>query len=112
MSAFQKDYILRLIETIAAILARIAVLRENGESEEAKAELERAYGLLLGPQDDIVRRVDPSTAAVLLGSREKILALSQLVDEEAEQEEDEDRRDLLKARVAGLRAEAALRGPS
>ncbi|MFA5844916.1 MAG: hypothetical protein WC971_08835 [Coriobacteriia bacterium] len=112
MSAFQKDYILRLIETIAAILARIAVLRENGESEEAKAELERAYGLLLGSQDDIVRRVDPATAAVLLGSSEKIHVLALLVDEEAEQEEDEGRRDLLRARAAGLRAQAAPGEPS
>ncbi len=97
------DYILRETRAIAAILARVAGLRLDSEPEKARAGLEEAYGMLLGPQAALIRRVDPSTAAKLIGSSEKTLSFAALIDEEAEQDSDESRRALLRARAAEMR---------
>src|SRR5258705_2134434 len=88
------------------MLARMAGLRLGGDIDEARAELERAYSLLLGSQGALLRQVDATTAARLLGSRDRIGAFADLLDEEAEQEADERRRAVLRGRVRELRIEA------
>ena len=85
------------------MLARMAGLRLGGDIDEARAELERAYSLLLGSQGALLRQVDSATAARLLGSRDRIAAFADLLDEEAEQEVDEARRAALRGRVRELR---------
>jgi hypothetical protein len=97
------DYILRQTQALAQILARIIGLRLDGEPEKARAGLEEAYTMLLGAQSALIRRVDPATAAKLIGSSEKTLSFASLIEEEAEQEPDETRRNLLIARGAELR---------
>jgi hypothetical protein len=97
------DYLLRETRAIAAILARVAGLRLDLEPEKARAGLEEAYGMLLGPQAGLIRRVDPSTAAKLIGSSEKTLSFAALIEEEAEQELDESRRAVLRERASELR---------
>ncbi|TMQ54634.1 MAG: hypothetical protein E6K77_08665 [Candidatus Eisenbacteria bacterium] len=110
MSGSQReDSLLRQIRGIAAMLARIAGLRMAGQMEEAKAELERSYTMLLGSQTELVRRVDSSTAAKLLGSSDRIQALAQLLDEEAALEADATRAARLRVRAAELNAEGARR---
>lgn len=110
MSGSQReDSLLRQIRAVAAMLARIVGLRMTGQSEEAKAELERSYTMLLGSQTELVRRVDSSTAAKLLGSPDRILAFAQLLNEEAAQDGDETRAARLRVRAAELSAEAARR---
>ena len=108
----REDFVLRQLKVIAAMLARIAGLRLAGTAEEAKVELEQAYGLLLGPQSEFIRRVDPSTAASLLGSKEKIELFAQLLDEEALLVEGKDRRSVLQRQAAELRAHARRRNPT
>jgi hypothetical protein len=97
------DYILRQAQALAQILARIVGLRLDGNPVEAKAGLEEAYTMLLGPQSALIRRVDASTAAKLIGSTEKTLTFAALIEEEAEQEGDEARRSLLRARAGEIR---------
>jgi len=110
MSGSQReDSLLRQIRAVAAMLARIAGLRMAGQMEEAKAELERSYTTLLGSQTELVRQVDSSTAAKLLGSSDRIQALAQLLDEEAALEGDEIRAARLRVRAVELRAEGARR---
>jgi hypothetical protein len=58
----REDYLLRQIKAVGVMLARIMGLRVRGQVEEAAAELERAYGLLLGPQRELIRMVDPPSA--------------------------------------------------
>jgi hypothetical protein len=96
----------RQIRAIAAMIARMTGLRLSGEMEKVKLDLEEAYTLLLGPQAALVRRVDAATAVRLIGSREKVLAFAQLLEEEAEQESDEGRRAFLRARAAEIRGPA------
>ncbi len=103
MAPLRDDYILRQAQAIAAMLARIAGLRLEGETEKARAGLEQSYAELLGPQADLVRRVDSSTAAVILGPPERIRLFADLVEEEAMQERDERRGALLRARAEELR---------
>jgi hypothetical protein len=108
----REDFVLRQLKVIAAMLARIAGLRLGGTAEEAKAELEQAYGLLLGPQSEFLRRVDPSTAAALLGSKEEIELFAQLLDEEALLVGDKGRRLVLQRQAAELRRHARRRNPT
>lgn len=79
-----EDYVLRQLKTVAAMLARIAGLRLDGSPDEARLELEQAYGLLIGEKADLVRRLDPPTAAKLLGTSGKMLMMARLLVEEAE----------------------------
>lgn len=99
------DFLLREVEAVAAMVARIMGLRGAGATKEARVALEEAYSLLLAPQTDLLRRLDPATAAVMLGSPEKVLALARLTAEEAEQEADSDRRARLQARAIHLALE-------
>jgi len=110
--AWREDYVTRQIRAIAAMIARMTGLRLEGKADEAHAELELAYGELLGERNRLVRMVDAKTAASLLGSAEKIQLFAQLVGEEAEQARDSDRSDLLRARAEELRAEAERRKPA
>jgi hypothetical protein len=112
MSPGQRDdYVLRQVEAVAAILARIVGLRLDGEPEEARTGLEGAYTTLLGSQAGLLRRVDSNTAAKLIGSSERTLSFAALIEEEAEQESDEGRSALLRARAAELRLKAEQKEP-
>ena len=112
MSGSQReDYLLRQVKVLAAMIARLVGLRTCGQIEEARAELERAYGAVLGPEAELVRRADSSTAAMLLGSPERIFLFAQLVREEAAQAGEDGLRKLLTARAAELGKEAARRAP-
>ena len=101
------DYLLRQTRALAAMLARIAGLRVAGEVEEARDELEQAYGALLGPQTDLVRRLDPSTAAAMISSPDRMLLMARLLEEERTQGGDES----LHARAVALVGEALRREP-
>ncbi len=109
MSPRSSDYLLRQAEGVAAMLARILGLRAGGNAEEAAAALQDAYGQLLGPRIEILRRVDAGTAASLLGSAGPILAMARLTNEEAEQESDKERSAALRLRAVQLGLEAAQR---
>jgi hypothetical protein len=103
VSPLRDDYVVRQLRIIAAMIARMTGLRLDGQFDEAKAQLEEAYGLLLGERAGLIRAIDARTAAQLVGSKEGVLALADLVAEEAEQEPDESRRALLRERAAALR---------
>ena len=105
----REDYISRQIRAIAAMLARIAGLRLEGQLEEAGSELEQAYGLLLGLEGGSLRRVDAGTAATILSSPERILAFASLLNEEASQERDAARGGSLRKQALAVGIEAARR---
>lgn len=110
MSTHREDYILRQIRAAAVMLARILGLRTAGLVEEAEVQLRDAYGLLLGPQNDLVHQVDPSTAAHLLSSSDRIGMYARLVREQAEQAQGAERA-RLRTRARALAQEAEKRGP-
>ena len=83
MAGLRDEYLMRQVRAVAAMLARLIGLRVEGNVEQAGAELEQAFGLLLGDQAGLIRRIDSATAAVLLQSTVKIMLYARLLKEEA-----------------------------
>lgn len=83
MSIRQRDYILRMIEQLAEAIARIAGARGAGKHEEALSLVRETADGILGPLRAMVEQLDSASAAVLLGSAEKVGAYAALTAEEA-----------------------------
>jgi hypothetical protein len=99
----REDPLLRQLQAVAAMLARIVGLRVSGRADEARVELGNAYTALLGSRGELIRRVDEATAARLLGSREAVVAFADLLTQEALLEADGDRRARLEERASRVR---------
>jgi hypothetical protein len=69
----QRDYIERLIEQIAALIARIASAAQNGDPREAEAALDAAWGAL-GLRWTDAMRLDNATLRMLLGGKAALAA--------------------------------------
>jgi hypothetical protein len=93
----REDYLLRMIQQMGAVLARMLGLKNGGQVHEAMQALDDAEGELLGPLAEVVPRVDSATAAHIVGQPLRIAAWARLLHERA---------DLL--RLAGDAAGAAL----
>jgi len=84
MSIHRRDYIMRLIEQFAQVLARIMGLRKAGKLDEAQILVNETADGIFGSLRSMIDKVDASTAAGLLGGREKIAVYAALNAEEAE----------------------------
>ena len=84
MSLVQKDYILRLIESISAALARVLRRKETGDLVGARRELDMAIGELLGPSARLAPMMDSHTASQLVGDGRRVTAWTTLLREDAE----------------------------
>lgn len=84
MSIVRRDYILRLIEQFAEVLARIMGLRKAGKLEDAEKLARQTSEGIFGSLFSMIEKVDSSTAAGLLSAREKIVVYAALMAEEAE----------------------------
>lgn len=83
MSIARRDYILRMIEQLAAAIARIAGLRVSGRHDEALEVLRETQNGLLGPLQPMIGRLDAASAVAMLGDASKIEAYLRLLAEEA-----------------------------
>lgn len=83
MALVQRDYILRLIEAVAAAVARIVRRREAGDLQGARREAQIAAAEFLGPLASVVGSVDPRTAADLIAEDWRVAAWAQLLAEDA-----------------------------
>lgn len=106
-SSEREDWLLRQARAIAAMVSRILGLRSAGDYDEARAELEKAHAELGGAQSDLLRRADPATAAILLGSPDRVELFARLLDEEAALSEDPARVDALRTKAMEMRRIAA-----
>jgi hypothetical protein len=77
----RQDYIERMIEQLAAAIARIMGLAGEGNHEEAARELEGCYRSL-GVTRSMLERLDATTLGAMLGSG-KADAVARLLDAEA-----------------------------
>ena len=84
MSLVQKDYILRLIESVAAAVARILRRKEAGDLVGARRELDMAIGELLGPSARLAPMMDSRTASQLVGDAQRVAAWAMLLREDAD----------------------------
>jgi hypothetical protein len=79
------DYLLRMISQIAAAVARLrARLSGGATADELIPEIRSAERELLGPRGELLRAVDPATAAQLLGTSEAVRVWVDLLRLEAE----------------------------
>ncbi len=87
MSLHQRDYILRMIERIAAVLARVLKKRTEGDLVGARQDIAEGMIDVLGPAGAMVRMVDSRTAADLLSDPDRITMYARLLDADAELQE-------------------------
>src|SRR5262245_5972732 len=79
---FRQDYLMRLVEQLAAVIARMLGLRKSGRAADALVEAERGYDLL-GLPTGLIEVLSAPAIAELLASPEKVRMVADLLDEEA-----------------------------
>ena len=99
-----RDYIERLIQQMAAFIARIVGAAQKGDAQEAEEALEAAWGALGLRRRDALR-LDDATVRMLLGAKTALAA--DLFEAQASLEETRGASalaDELRTRAAALRA--------
>ena len=83
MALVQRDYILRMIERIAAAIARILKRKSDGDLMGARQEVHQATVELLGPASAMAMMVDSRTAANLVSDPRRLRLWARLLEEES-----------------------------
>ena len=83
MALVQRDYILRMIERIAAAIARILKRKSDGDLMGARKEVHQATVELLGPASAMAMMVDSRTAANLVSDPRRLRLWARLLEEES-----------------------------
>lgn len=84
MSLYQRDYILSLIERIAAVIARAMRRKNHGDAAGARADIAAATADLFGPAGQMIPFVDVRTAVDLLSDPDRVTLYARLLDADAE----------------------------
>ena len=79
---FRDDYVLGLIQQLAACLARMSRRRGDGRLDEALAESDRAWSELFEVPRELADAVDAATLAGLLGHPARVRAAARIFLEE------------------------------
>ena len=79
----QRDVVLRWIEQIAPLVARMLGRGAPADLESAHHQVRDAIVELLGPVAPLVERLDARSAAEVIGDAERIFAWARLVDLDA-----------------------------
>ena len=79
----QDDFLLGELRRVAEMIARALGLRGSGDLPAARTEIDNAYSTLLGQQSDLLRMLDPVSAARLIGNPKKIAALANITAADA-----------------------------
>ncbi len=78
------DYVQRMVEGLARVLARAAVGRKAGRLDEAQGEIADAAARIAGVDLSLVDVLGPAAIAAHLDDRFRLDALASLCDERAE----------------------------
>jgi len=84
MSLIQEDYIMRMVEMAAQVIARALGLAKQGASAAALAVIEDGIDELLGERRNIIEMLDPVSAAHLLGDARLVQAYADLLRKRSE----------------------------
>jgi hypothetical protein len=87
MSFQSRDSTLRTTQQLGELFGRIIGLRRTGRLDEASKMLKDGAVVIFGPLWDTLSRRESSSAAILLGSRERVSAYAMFVQHEAEIDE-------------------------
>jgi hypothetical protein len=81
----ERDYLMRMIAMAAAIVAKLrSRLAAGGQPDEIVREARQAQGELLGKDWGLLRALDATSAAQILGDKDKRAAWADLMNVEAE----------------------------
>lgn len=83
MALVQRDFILRMLEQIAAAVARVTQLKSTGDLVGARQEVRRATMELLGPASAMAMMVDTRTAANLVSDPRRLRLWARLLEEDS-----------------------------
>jgi hypothetical protein len=111
----QEDFLLRELRKVAEMIARALGSRSKHDLPAAKAELENAYVVLLGPQSPLLRALDVESVVRLLNDSRKVAAMARLTAVDAMlagDGGDDSRRRQLMARANALAESAAALDPT
>lgn len=75
----QRDTVLRWIDTISALIARILRGDRTASIDLARQQLDEARAMLLGPVEALLPHLDPVRAADLLADPHRIYGYAQLL---------------------------------
>ena len=84
MSLVSRDYIQRLLQSVAAAIARALGRRQTGDLSGARREIDVAVAELLGPVGRLAPYVDARTAADLIGDPHRTAAWARLLAADSE----------------------------
>jgi hypothetical protein len=84
MALHQRDYILRLIESVAAAVARVLKRRSEGDLAGARRELRQAMDEVLGPGAAMLPMVDSQTAVNLVSDPQRLVLYARLLELDAD----------------------------
>lgn len=76
----QRDVVLRWIEQLGRLVARLMGRAGTGDLDLARGEIDAALAALLGPLEPLLAQLDPVSGANLLADAERIFAWAQLLD--------------------------------
>jgi hypothetical protein len=79
---FERDYILRMVQQVAQVIARAMGLITERKLDDADAELASGYGTL-GLDRELVGVLDAASLARLLGDEDRIAAAVRLIAHDA-----------------------------
>jgi hypothetical protein len=79
----QKDYILRMVKQLAAALARVLGLKQQGRLEEAQQAIDEAWSELLSLPPQLLGRLDAVTLKSMLKHPDAYRAAADLLEAEA-----------------------------
>jgi hypothetical protein len=80
----ERDYLMRLMSQLAAVMAKILGAKNAQNYAEARFLAQNACEQLFGLNGELVEKMDAGTLALLLGEKEKIKALAALLREEGD----------------------------
>ncbi len=78
------DYVQRMVEGLARVLARAAIARKAGRLDEAQGEIADAGARIAGVDMSLIDVLGPSAISAHLDDRFRLDALASLCDERAE----------------------------
>lgn len=117
MPSAREDYLLRMIQQVAAMLARLRerlTSASGGEAAEVEREAGAAIATLLGPQASVLQQLDPASAVRLVADADRVALWTALMHLRADALRASDRvdaADRLAARAAALEQAARAAWP-
>ncbi len=79
----ERDYLMRMVQQLAAVITRVFNLKKQEKYDEARETIREAYGELFGLNRTLLEALNAESLAQLIRDQEKLKAIARLFQEEA-----------------------------